>query len=168
MDGVLPLLPGPVQVALSLKWDLFGAFAPSGLCGSPRPGARMAFMAFNRRAGAGRLPAARGLIEVAISKSASTRAAEQSVTSEPLFGAERRPQSPTSIVLRFKSARSNRKASKRAEPSNHAKRERSQSPRERVGSFAAPLEACDRPEVGTRHRHRKKETAPATRAARRP
>ena len=50
----LPLLPGPVHVALSLKWDLFEAFAPSGLGGSPRPGARMAFMAFNRRAGAGR------------------------------------------------------------------------------------------------------------------
>ena len=87
-----------------------------------------------------------------------------SVTSEPLDGAERRPQPPVSIVLRFKSARSNRKANKRAEPANHAKGERSQSPRERVGSFAAPLEACDRPEVGTRHRHRKKETAPATRA----
>ena len=62
----LPLLPGPVQVTLSLAWDLFEAFAPSGLGGSPRPGTRMAFMAFNRRAGAGRTGAARGPIEVAI------------------------------------------------------------------------------------------------------
>ena len=126
-------------------------------------------MAFNRRAGAGRLPAARGLIEVAISKSASTRAAEQSVTSEPLFGAERRPQSPTSIVLRFKSARSNRKASKRAEPANHAKGERSQSPRERVAAFAAPLEACESARKSARGIGiERKETASATRAARRP
>ena len=125
----LPLLPGPVQVALSLKWDLFVAFAPSGLGGGPRPGARMALMAFNRRAGAGRLPASTGLIELAISKSALARYVPSSVTSEPLFGAEPRPQSRPSMVLRFKSARSNRKASKRAEPSNHAKRERSQSPR---------------------------------------
>ena len=62
----LPLLPAPVQLTLSLKWDLFEAFAPSGLGGSPRPGTRMAFMAFNRRAGAGRLPTSTGLIEVAI------------------------------------------------------------------------------------------------------
>ena len=62
----LPLLPGPVHVALSLKWDLFEAFAPSGLGGSPRPGARMAFMAFNRRAGAGRAQTSTGLIEVGI------------------------------------------------------------------------------------------------------
>ena len=163
----LPLLPGPVLVALSLKWDLFVAFAPSGLGGSPRPGARMAFMAFNRRAGAGRLPAARGLIEVAISKSASTRAAEQSVTSEPLFGAERRPQSPTSIVLRFKSARSNRKASKRAEPSNHAKRERSQSPREPVAAVRCAAGGCGSARKSARGSGiERKETAPATASAR--
>ena len=62
----LPLLPGPVQVTLSLAWDLFEAFAPSGLGGSPRPGTRMAFMAFNRRAGAGRAQTSTGLIEVGI------------------------------------------------------------------------------------------------------
>ena len=62
----LPLLPGPVQVTLSLVWDLFEAFAPSGLGGSPRPGTRMTFMAFNRRAGAGRTQAGTGPIEVGI------------------------------------------------------------------------------------------------------
>ena len=62
----LPLLPGPVQVTLSLKWDLFEAFAPSGLDGSPRPGTRMAFMAFNRRAGAGRTGSGTGPIEIGI------------------------------------------------------------------------------------------------------
>ena len=62
----LPLLPRSVQVALSLKWDLFEAFAPSGLGGGPRPGTRMAFMAFNRRAGAGRTGSCTGPIEVAI------------------------------------------------------------------------------------------------------
>ena len=62
----LPLLPRSVQVALSLKWDLFEAFAPSGLGGGPRPGTRMALMAFNRRAGAGRTASCTGPIEVGI------------------------------------------------------------------------------------------------------
>ena len=69
----LPLLPGPVQTAMSPKWDLFVAFAPSGLGGSPRPGRRMAFMAFNRRAGAGRAQTSTGLIEVGIKISFCTR-----------------------------------------------------------------------------------------------
>ena len=62
----LPLLPRPMRRALALKWDLFVPFAPSGLGGSPRPGARLALTTLERRAGAGRTGAARGPIEVAI------------------------------------------------------------------------------------------------------
>ena len=62
------------------------------------------------------------------------RPVPSSVPSEPLDGAEPRPDSPASIVLRFKSARSNRKASKRAEPANHAKGEPESAPREPVAA----------------------------------
>jgi hypothetical protein len=48
------LLPGPVQVSLSLKWYLFVALAPSGRGGSPRPGTRMALTTLERRTRAGR------------------------------------------------------------------------------------------------------------------
>ena len=165
----LPLLPGPVQAALSLKWDLFVAFAPSGLGASPRPGTRMTLTTLERRAGAGRRTGSTGPYRGCHQKSAWSTSVPSSVTSEPLDGAEPRPQSPTSIVLRFKSARSNRKASKRAEPSNHAKGERSQSPRERVAAFAAPLEACESARKSARGIGiERKEAAPATRAARRP
>ena len=101
----LPLLPGPVHVALSLKWDLFEAFAPSGLGGGPRPGTRMALMAFNRRSGRGSQAEHgpnRGWHQIGF----VARSSPSFVTSEPLAGAQPRRQSRASIVLRFKSARS--------------------------------------------------------------
>ena len=129
----LPLLPGPVQAALSLKWDLFEAFAPSGLGGGPRPGTRMALMAFNRRSGRGSQAEHgpnRGCHQIGF----VARSSPSFVTSEPLAGAQPRRQSRASIVLRFKSAISHRKPSKRAEPSNHAKGEpESVHPRARRG-----------------------------------
>ena len=105
----LPLLPGPMQAPLSLKWDLFAAFAPSGLGGGPRPGTRMALMAFKRRAGAGRTPASTGLIEVGIKIGFEPRSpvicdvrafrrcrAASTVTHEQLTALRKRPLEPQS------------------------------------------------------------------------
>ena len=130
----LPLLPRSVQVALSLKWNLFEAFAPSGLGGGPRPGTRLALMAFNRRSGRGSHRPSTGPNRGCHQIGFVARSSPSFVTSEPLAGAQPRRQSRASIVLRFKSARSHRKASKGAEPSNHAKGEpESVHPRARRG-----------------------------------
>ena len=88
-------------------------------------------MAFNRRSGRGSQAEHgpnRGCHQIGF----VARSSPSFVTSEPLAGAQPRRQSRASIVLRFKSARSHRKASKRAEPSNHAKGEPESEPRELV------------------------------------
>ena len=94
------------------------------------------------------------------------RSSPSFVTSEPLAGAQPRRQSRASIVLRFKSARSHRKASKRAEPANHAKGEpESAPPRARRGRPPRRWRPATARKSARGIGIERKETAPATRAA---
>ena len=132
----------------------------------PEAGGKDGFHGFQQASGRGSSRSSTGPYRGCHQKSALCTGVPSSVTSEPLFGAERRPQSRGSIVLRFKSARSNRTASKRAEPANHAKGEPESAPpalrRGRPPRRWRPATARKSARgIGIE----RKETAPATRAA---
>ena len=133
----------------------------------PQAGSKDGSHGFQQASGRGSHRGGTGPYRGCHQNSALARSVPSSVTSEPLFGAERRPQSPPSIVLRFKSARSNRKLANALSRQTTQREGLNQRPRERVAAVRRAAGGLrERQEIGTRHRHRKKRDR--ARDARRP